>query len=469
MKNILLFCSLLFFFSNQYAQTKYTDSISVLLENEKNDSNKVRLLNDLAYAYSSSNPAKGILTAQEAYNLAQKINSIVEETRAISYMANSYNNIGDYNKALEMFLKKEVLAEKANLPESIAGALMNIGIIYTQQFDYKRALPYYLKSDSIIKANKLEDLEYYSFQNLGDLYDRLNKNDSALIYYKKAFQIANNQKPESLESIGASYIGLGNCFVKAKDYFNGKENYKLAMGKLRIAKNDDLLCEGALNLASLYLLENHKDSALKLAWEVFKIAEKDSFPSRLKDASIFLFNFYKSNGRFDSALYYKEKEIAIQAITNSQDKVKEFQFKTFNEEIRQAELAEAKRKEANEREQQLQLMLIGIFIPIFFLLTLFLSKRKVHVKAIKTLGIISLLLLFEYITLLFHPFVVTITNHTPIFELLIFVSIAALLIPTHHRVERWLIDKLTIHHHKTKSEEAIHIKQSHLKLKKPSP
>ena len=129
-------------------------------------------------------------------------------------------------------------------------------------------------------------------------------------------------------------------------------------------------------------------------------------------------------------------------------------------------MAEVKRKEAQERAQQLQLMLIGIFIPIFFLLTVFLSKRKIHVKAIKTLGIISLLLLFEYITLLFHPFVLSITNHTPIFELLIFVSIAALLIPTHHRVEFWLINKLTVHHHKTPGEERIHIKQDHIKVKK---
>ena len=41
------------------------------------------------------------------------------------------------------------------------------------------------------------------------------------------------------------------------------------------------------------------------------------------DACVFLSNFHKTMGRFDSALYYKEKEIAIQANTNSQEKVKE--------------------------------------------------------------------------------------------------------------------------------------------------
>ena len=463
MKKLLLFFLLMLFYQVQYAQMNVVDSISDLLAKEKIDSNRIHLLNDLARAYSLNNPAKGIITAQDAYNLAHKTNSKVDELKALKFMANSYNNIGNYNQALEMFLKQEVLAEEANLPSNIASALMNIGIIYTQQSDYKKALPYYLKSDSIIKANKLTSIEYNSYQNLGDLYDRLNKNDSALLYYKKAFLLA--AKENNSEYLGGSYIGLGNCFIKLNDLQKGKEYYYLALEKLRLAKDDDLYCEGALNLANVHLQENHKDSALRLAWEVFHLAERDSFPSRLKDASVFLSNLHKISGRYDSALYYKEKEIVIQAQTNSQDKVKEFQFKTFNEEIRQAELAEAKRKEAEERSKQLQLIMIGIFIPICFLFTLFLSKRKIHVKAIKTLGIISLLLLFKYLTLLLHPFVVSITNHTPIFELLIFVSIAALLIPTHHRVEHWLIDKLTIRH---KSDDAsIHIKQTHIKVKKP--
>ncbi len=463
MKKILLFLLFNCFYTLQFAQTSDAERYSQKLEKENIDSKRIPLLDSLARAYSLFNPAKGILTAQEAYNLAHKTNSKIEELHALGFMANSYNNIGNYNQALEMFLKQEVLAEKANIPASIASALMNIGIIYTQQSDYKKALPYYLKSDSIIKANKLIKIEYNSFQNLGDLYDRLNKNDSALLYYNKAFQIAS--KENNSEYLGGSYIGLGNCLIKLKDYQKGKEFYRLALNKLRFAKDDDLYCEGALNLANVHLIENQKDSALKLAWEIYHLAEKDSFPTRLKDACIFLSNIHKISGRYDSALYYKEREIIIQAKTNSQEKVKAFQYKTFNEEIRQAELAEIKRKEAGERSKQLQLMLIGIFIPIFFLLTLFLSKRKIHIKAIKTLGIISLLLLFEYLTLLLHPFVVSITNHTPIFELLIFVSIAALLIPTHHRVEHWLIEKLTIHH--KPNDASIHIKQSHIKVKKP--
>jgi hypothetical protein len=93
----------------------------------------------------------------------------------------------------------------------------------------------------------------------------------------------------------------------------------------------------------------------------------------------------------------------------------------------------------------LQLLLIGIFIPIFFLITLLMSKSKIHIRLIRLLGILSLLFFFEYLTLLLHPTVAALTNHTPVYEIMIFVVIAGILIPLHHRLEHWLVHRL-IHH-----------------------
>ncbi len=59
------------------------------------------------------------------------------------------------------------------------------------------------------------------------------------------------------------------------------------------------------------------------------------------------------------------------------------------------------------------------------------------------MGVISVLFLFEFLTLLLHPVVADFTHHIPVLELLIFVSIAALLVPAHHRLEHILIAKLT--------------------------
>ena len=62
-----------------------------------------------------------------------------------------------------------------------------------------------------------------------------------------------------------------------------------------------------------------------------------------------------------------------------------------------------------------------------------------NLKVLKSLGVLSLLFLFEYLTLLFHPFVANLTNHNPFLEMIIFVIAALFLIPAHHRLEKWLI------------------------------
>jgi len=90
----------------------------------------------------------------------------------------------------------------------------------------------------------------------------------------------------------------------------------------------------------------------------------------------------------------------------------------------------------------LQLAGIAIFIPTFFLFVLFLSRRKAKPRTVEFLGILALLLVFEFVTLLVHPYIERWTHETPVLTLLILVAIAAILVPLHHRTEHWVKSKL---------------------------
>jgi NADH:ubiquinone oxidoreductase subunit 3 (subunit A) len=61
---------------------------------------------------------------------------------------------------------------------------------------------------------------------------------------------------------------------------------------------------------------------------------------------------------------------------------------------------------------------------------------------IEFLGVIALLIVFEFLNLFLHPFLENITHHTPVLMLLALVCIAALLVPLHHKLEKWTITKL---------------------------
>lgn len=176
---------------------------------------------------------------------------------------------------------------------------------------------------------------------------------------------------------------------------------------------------------------------------MYQLASKNEFLARAVDASAFLVKLYKSQDKIDSAFAYQEIMINLSDTIDSKERAKEVQSITIAEEMRQKEIVEAREKEAEERKQKLQLLAIGILIPIFFFISIFLSRRKVNKKLIEFSGIVSLLMLFEYLTLFIHPFVAEKSHHSPLIEIVVFVVIASLLTPAHHRVEHWLINKLS--------------------------
>ncbi|MBL0007083.1 MAG: hypothetical protein IPP25_07825 [Saprospiraceae bacterium] len=53
-----------------------------------------------------------------------------------------------------------------------------------------------------------------------------------------------------------------------------------------------------------------------------------------------------------------------------------------------------------------------------------------------------MLMVFEFLNLVLHPFLGNITNHTPALMLLGLVCIAGLLVPLHHKLEKWATEKL---------------------------
>jgi tetratricopeptide (TPR) repeat protein len=423
------------------AQKQKADSLLNLLSIEKTDTGKVKLMWQVAGIMNVYDPDFALLYAQRGLVLATELKYAEGQSKSLGALAIICSIMGNYTKALEYNLRKLKLEEKGNNPLNLAYALINIGIVYRHQEEYREALKYYYRSDSVIRQNNLEQAKYYLYMNLGDVYDRLNNNDSAFSYFNKSLIISSNLKDDDF--IGNSMTGLGHTYFKQGNAPFSLMYYRSAIIHLQAANDDDVLCEAALGLAAVYQQLLHKnDSAIYYASLSLQISEKDGFLNKQLDAANFLSSHYKTVQNIDSSYVYLSKVQQLNDSINSKQKIRELQMMSSDENFRQLEIEENKKVALKERKQQLQLLFIGFFIPGFFLLTLLLSRIKIHSRVIKILGILSLLILFEYLTLLLHPTVAALTNHTPVFEMFIFVAIATILIPGHHRVENWLIEKL---------------------------
>jgi tetratricopeptide (TPR) repeat protein len=442
------------------AQQAKTDSLENLLSAEKTDTGKVKIMWKWAGSINVSDPEKALQVSQQALFMATKLKYTEGQSMALGTMAYTFNIMGNYPKALELNLRRLKLEENGKNPRNLAMALLNIGIVYRYQEEYNEALKYYYRSDSVIRRHDIEEIKYYSYMNLGDVYDRLGKNDSAFSYFNKSLIISNQLKND--DYIGASMTGLGHTYFKQQNAPFSLLYYRTAINYLQKAGNDDVLCEAMLGLAKLYREQLFKnDSAMYYAASTLNIAGEGGILPKQLEAADFLTAFYKASGNTDSAYFYLSKVQQLNDSVNGREKIRQLQMLSSDEKFRQLEIEENKTIAKKERKQQLQLLFIGIFIPGFFLLTLLLSRIRIHARVIKLLGILSLLILFEYLTLLLHPTVAKLTNYTPIYEIIIFVCIAAVLIPAHHRIEHWLIEKLI---HRSGS-----IKLKNLKLKVKGP
>lgn len=442
-----------------FSQKSKVDNWINLLATEKKDSSRVKLMWQLARDISVYNPDTAIQVAYQALSLAQRIEYLEGESRSLGVMANTFIKIGNYPRALELNIQKLKLEEKRDVPRNLGSVLMNIGVVYVLQEEYRKAMEYLLKADSVIRKFNIGDLKYYSAVNVGDVYNRLNISDSAFIFFSQSLELARVHPDKDLigDLTGTSLTGLGHTYLKLGNYPQSLISYRSAIDYLRAANDDEVLCEATLGLANLYEHLDQYDSAAFYANLSLSIAKADGFLSKELEAAEFLTDHYRKIKSIDSAFAYVSYVRGLNDSVNSKTKIRESQVISSNEQIRQLEMEEARIKAKKERLTQLQMLLIALFIPVFFTLTLLLSRVKVHIRIIRLLGILSLLFLFEYLTLLLHPTVARLTNHTPVYEILIFVLMAGILIPLHHRLEHWLIQKLLYHRHQrlVKKEEPV--------------
>ena len=433
-----------FFYTASQAQSLKIDSLQNLLRSEKQDSNRVTLLWKLAEQYQFFKPDTTLQLAQQALLLARHIGYKEGESRSLAAMATGQYLLGNYPSALNNYMNKLQIEEKRNSIRNYASALNNIGLMYILLADYPHALNYLYRADSTVLAAGGEvknELENRILINLGEAFYRMKFEDSANYYFSKALNVGISKQDEFYQ--GAALLGLANVESALANDSAAMHNYRKSLQFLSDGTNNDMLCEAAQGLASVFQKTGQSDSALHYGRLAFDIGRKDGFLSRELDAASFLSLFYKKEKKFDSAFAYLEESRMLQDSIKGQAKTRETMIISSNEQLRQSELAEQKQREQESRLQQLQILAICIFIPTFFMLTITISRVRVKKGVVRFMGVVSLLLLYEFLILLLHPIIGELTHHNKVLELLILVVIGAGLVPLHHKLEHLLLARLT--------------------------
>ena len=386
MKRILFFMlPALFFLNNSYSQQRVKDSLKTLLKKEKRDTARVRLLNELCFAYYTNKPDTAMVLALEALNLSNRIGFLKGEAASLNRMGNVYGLVNNVPKALEVYLQALKLNEKINNLDGKSRNFVNLGNIYSSQEEYRQAIGYLLKAKKLSEQLKSNEGVAACSNILGVTYLALKKYDSARIYSWQAYQIGRKFKLYR-RTATALYL-MGDIYSETRESKLALEDYRLSIPYAQLGEFSAGLSHALLGMAKLFANEGREDSALSYAKRSFNISRGvGKFNFGGQKASDFLYSLYKKRGNTDSALFYLETSKAVSDSSFSQQKINQFYSLDFDEKMRQQEILQQQEQYANQVKMYgLIAIVLGSLVIAMILWRNNRLKQKANEKIQKTL------------------------------------------------------------------------------------
>ena len=423
-----------------FAQTQNIDSLMLNIAKEKNNNLRVEMMFNFFSNIAETDPALGLKNVQKLLIYSQEKKDRISEAYAIASIGYNYRGLGNIEKSLEYGLKANEIARETGNETLLAITNNILGAIYKDLGNYPKALNHYYTTLDIGTKLKFDKAQSLAFQNLGEVYLAMGKIDSALMYEQKDYELCNRIK--FFDYFGYTLLTLGTIHSKMANATLAISYFDMAIQEGLKTKSPKQLSWAYTAKAQYFNDNNQTDSSIVYARKAIATVTNTSFANySLKPSKLLLDNYRNTN--VDSAFKYSE----MYRITNdslfSTKAIQQTQLMTFENEMKQQELAIEKLKTTEQRKQNIQYALIALGIIVLLTLYLLLSRSFItNTKLIEFFGVIALLIVFEFLNLLLHPFLERVTHHSPVLMLLALVCIAALLVPLHHKVEKWATAKL---------------------------
>src|SRR5215470_6315781 len=450
----LLLWATSFSFSQTYQMP--LDSARLLMQTAKGKEKFYAMRRLDRYYYTTGLYDSSVLFQKEMYALAKELKSDSMMYLTFRAIGNRFTTKTEYNFGLENYFDALNYASSNTIK---SGLYQNIAYVYAVTENTEVALSYLQKGDALGVTN-------FFFQNLlyGMVYNSLQKPDSALFYLKRCDESDTKTYDATVFAILPTQMGkayeLKGDTILARAYYEKAINYcrkeKIASAQIR---HGNVYCD--------FLLQSGKYAeARQLALENLAVAHHTGINEGISNVAEILRKVYMHIGEKDSIIYYAQMQIDYKDSVSNQKRIAEFQNITFAQQLKNID-EQSKINEANEqRKHNIQYALITLGIIIFISIFLLLSRSIiVNEKWIEFLGVLGLLIVFEFTNLFIHPYISEATNDSPIFMLIILVIVAALLIPLHHRLEKWIKEKMVEKNKKIRLEAA---KKTIEKLEKKS-
>lgn len=447
MKKLLIACLFLFIIGLTNAQNRQVDSLRSVLANTTEPARRFDLLNKIIDNIFSNG------SGNIDYSSCVEMVKIAQDLKSDSLLAIAYNTVGnyflinsaDYSNALEYFFKGIPLAENANDKRRLSSLYIDIAVVYFRLNNPDEQIKYLRKASA-----NLPDPDaplYYFLLDQVDVYTSryfiLKKQYDSALYYVAALNEANRHYKSKVYDCSAQAL-LGIINEAKGDTALAHFHYSNALRATDSIQYFYIKLSVKTPYIDFLIATRKIPEALVQARELLNMGIEKNNADVKRSAAGFLRKIAEYNHQTDSAYHFAVMESSLKDSVFNQNSINKIQSLVFREQLRVIEEEGKRAAEAAKRKHNIQNALLALGILSFIILFLLLTHSFIiNEKLISFLIVIALLLVFEFLNLVLHPFLETITHHNPVLMLLIMVLVAALLVPLHHKSEKWAKHTLT--------------------------
>jgi tetratricopeptide (TPR) repeat protein len=429
-KTIMIIFLWLFALGSVMAQPSKMDSLKKLIQAAKEDSNKVILLNSLAYELRTTDAGQAFSLGNQALKLAEGKKYERGIVRSDFILGITSKNLGNYSAARDYLINSLELSQKNGLQKSEADADNGLGNVFYFQGNYSQALIYFfdaLKIYELLKdkkgigivyigiglvyddeGNLTEALKNYNsslkirqelgdkygiataYNNIGLIYATQGKYTEALTNHFAALKL--REEINYKEGIADSYVAIGVVYQKDGNYSEAYKNYSQSLSVYEELGNKQRIAMGCTNLGELNIELKNFPEAEKYLTRAFQIAKEIGNKESIKACYFTLAKLDSAEGNFQAS-YEKYKMFVVykDSLSNEQitKKTVESQMNYEFDKKEAARLADQVKKDAvaeadKNRQQVILWFVIGglILVVAFaaFIYRSFLQKQKTNVE-----------------------------------------------------------------------------------------
>ncbi|WP_343486458.1 tetratricopeptide repeat protein [Allomuricauda sp. d1] len=366
-----------FIVQGQLQQT--IDSLETELQSTATNSEaKVDLLNQLGYQYWIRNSKTSAEYGKQALTLAEKINYTQGAAMAKRVLGVSFWTLGQPKKALENLYGSRELYLNIDNQEGAANALMNSGMVYADIGEYERALEIYEQSIEKFTQLNLNRRIATTFTKIGSVLIQQNKLSEAKMHLTNALNMhsedgyvygmseAHNRL--AILSLMENELELGDYHIRKSMEIgvsvndeDGQISNLIQLGKLYRLQNKNELSEAHLNAA----LNKAKGKGLR-KYEL----------GALKELKL----LKRQEGQLEASLGYYDRFIALKDSIINNEKSKQIAALEFDNELREKENEIALLEETKRTRTLMNVLLSLLLVALAIIALLMLRHQKQREK-----------------------------------------------------------------------------------------